>query len=97
MKEEDFTKLCKLCRISVTDEEKKKLFKSVGDMLEYVAQLEEIDTEGVKPCFTVHETLKSVMREDVTETPLARDLFLADAPSHVGGMIRTPPVLNKGG
>jgi aspartyl-tRNA(Asn)/glutamyl-tRNA(Gln) amidotransferase subunit C len=95
MEENDFIKLCRLCRISVTEEEKKKLLKSIKDVLEYVEQLDEVDTEGVAPCFTVHETLKSVMREDIPEAPLARDLFLADAPSHVGGMIRVPPVLNN--
>ena len=95
MEEEDFTKLCRLCRISVSEDEKNKLMKSVQDVLQYVKQLDEVDTEGVAPCFTVHETLKSVMREDIPEAPLSRDLFLADAPSHVGGMIRVPPVLKQ--
>ena len=95
MEEEDFSKLCRLCRISVTEEEKKKLLGSVEDMLAYIAQLDEVKTEGVAPCYTVHETLKSVMRDDAPEAPLARDLFLADAPSHIGGMIRVPPVLKQ--
>lgn len=95
MEEEGFNKLCRLCRISVADEDKKKLMKSVQDILEYVEQLDEVHTDGVAPCFTVHETLKSVLRDDVPEAPLARDLFLADAPSHTGGMIRVPPVLKQ--
>ncbi len=95
MEEEDFNKLCRLCRISVTEDEKQKLLKSVANILQYVEQLDEVHTEGVAPCFTVHETLKSVMRDDIPEPPLARDLFLADAPSHVGGMIRVPPVLKQ--
>ncbi len=95
MQEEDFNKLCRLCRISVSEEEKEKLFKSVADVLKYVEQLEEVNTDGVKTCYTVHETLKSVMRDDTPEAPLSRDLFLADAPSHVGGMIRVPPVLKQ--
>lgn len=95
MEEEDFSKLCRLCRISVTEEEKENLLKSVEAVLQYVQQLDEVHTDGVAPCFTVHETLKSVMREDVPEPPLSRELFLADAPSHVGGMIRVPPVLKQ--
>ena len=75
--------------------EKKKLLKSIEDVLEYVDQMEEVKTDGVSPCFTVNETLKNVMREDIPEAPLSRDLFLADAPSHVGGMIRVPPVLKQ--
>ncbi|MGH2639463.1 MAG: Asp-tRNA(Asn)/Glu-tRNA(Gln) amidotransferase subunit GatC [Rhabdochlamydiaceae bacterium] len=92
MEEEDFNKLCRLCRILVTSEEKKKLLKSIEAILEYAKQLDEVKTEGVAPCYTIHETLKSVMREDIPEAPLARELFLADAPSHIGGMIRVPPV-----
>jgi aspartyl-tRNA(Asn)/glutamyl-tRNA(Gln) amidotransferase subunit C len=95
MEENDFNKLCRLCRISVTDEDKEKLFKSIKDALKYVEQLDEVNTEGVTPCFTVHETSKNVWREDVPEKPLARDLFLDDAPSHVGGMIRVPPVFKQ--
>lgn len=95
MEESDINKLCRLCRISATDEEKKKFLKSIDDILAYVKQLDEIDTEGVAPCFTVHETLRSVMRDDHPEAPLSRDLFLANAPSHVGGLIRVPPVLKQ--
>ncbi len=95
MEEEDFNKLCRLCRISVTEEEKKKLLKSIEDVLKYIELLSEVETDGVRTCYTVQETLKSVMRDDVPEAPLSRDLFLADAPSHVGGMIRVPPVLKQ--
>jgi aspartyl-tRNA(Asn)/glutamyl-tRNA(Gln) amidotransferase subunit C len=95
MEEEDFNKLCHLCHISVSGEEKDQLFKSVAGVLKYVQLLNEVDTEGVSPCFTVHEALRSVMRDDQPEAPLPRDLFLADAPSHVSGMIRVPPVLKN--
>lgn len=93
MDESNFNKLCRLCRISATEEEKKHLLKSIDDILVYVSQLENVDTEGVMPCFTIHETLHTVMREDIPEAPLSRDLFLANAPAHVGGMIRFPRVL----
>jgi aspartyl-tRNA(Asn)/glutamyl-tRNA(Gln) amidotransferase subunit C len=91
----DFNKLCKLCRISVSEQDRPKLMSSIESVLSYVELLDEVHTEGVEPCFTVHETLKNVMRDDVPEAPLSRDLFLADAPSHVGGMIRVPPVLKQ--
>jgi aspartyl-tRNA(Asn)/glutamyl-tRNA(Gln) amidotransferase subunit C len=95
MEESEFNKLSRLCRISCTEEEKKNLSKSIEDILSYVEQLQEIDTEGVPPCLTVLETLTNEMREDMTEEPLSRDLFLANAPSHVGGMVRVPPVFKQ--
>jgi len=95
MEESDFNKLSRLCRISCSEEEKKKFSKSIEDILSYVRQLQEIDTEGVPPCLTVLETLTNQLREDIPEEPLSRDLFLANAPSQVGGMIRVPPVFKQ--
>jgi aspartyl-tRNA(Asn)/glutamyl-tRNA(Gln) amidotransferase subunit C len=95
MEEADFNKLSKLCRISCTEDEKKAFLKSLDDVLEYVALLQDIDTEGVPPCHTVLETMTNTMREDIPQEPLSRDLFLANAPAHVGGMVRVPPVFKQ--
>jgi aspartyl-tRNA(Asn)/glutamyl-tRNA(Gln) amidotransferase subunit C len=95
MNEDDFNKLSHLCRISCTEEEKKKFLKSLDNILTYIEQLQEVNTEGVEACYTVLETLSNVMREDLPEEPLSRDLFLANAPAHVGGMIKVPPVLKQ--
>jgi len=96
MEEADFNKLCRLCRLSVSPDEKSAFLKSLSSVLEYVTQLNDIDTEGVTPCFTIHETLRSVMREDIPEPPLPREAALANAPAHTGGMFRVPPVLKQG-
>jgi aspartyl-tRNA(Asn)/glutamyl-tRNA(Gln) amidotransferase subunit C len=91
--ENELTHLMKLCRINCTQEEKEKLKKNVSKILKYIALLEEVDTEGVEPCSRVLETLTNVMREDQVGEPLSRELFLSNAPAHVGGMIRVPPVI----
>jgi aspartyl-tRNA(Asn)/glutamyl-tRNA(Gln) amidotransferase subunit C len=93
MNEEEFNKLSRLCRISCTEEEKQVFLKSLDNVLAYIEQLQDVDTEGVEPCYTVHETISNVLREDVPEEPLAREQFLANAPAHTGGMVRVPPVL----
>jgi len=90
---EELLKLTKLCRINTTEEEKKKLFHSLSNILSYMQQLSEVDTAGVTPCNHILETLHSVMREDETGNLLPREEFLANAPSHVGGMVRVPPVI----
>jgi aspartyl-tRNA(Asn)/glutamyl-tRNA(Gln) amidotransferase subunit C len=91
--EKELIKLTKLCRIECTEEEKKALHQQLSQVLNYIEQLKEVDTEGVDPCFRVSETLANVMREDEVGETLPRDLFLANAPAHVGGMIRVPPVI----
>lgn len=93
--EEDLTKLTKLCRIECTETEKKVLFERLKKILGYIEQLSTVDTSGVPECDHVLETLSNVMREDKVGELLSRDLFLENAPSHVGGMIRVPPVLKE--
>lgn len=91
--EKELSKLTKLCRIECTEEEKKKLFESLKKVIKYVEQLQEVDTEGVPPCNHVLEAASNVMREDEIGKVLPREKFLANAPAHVGGMIRVPTVI----
>lgn len=90
MEEAEFNKLSRLCRISCSEEEKKVFLESLGNILSYIELLQEVNTEGVPPCFTVHETLTNTLREDRPEEPLSRDLFLANAPDSIGGMVKIP-------
>lgn len=96
MNQEELNKLAKLCRISCTEEEKEKFLDSISQVLSYVEELKKIDTQGVACCNMVLETLSNVMREDVPGESLSREAFLANAPAHVGGMVKVPPVLKQG-
>lgn len=91
--EKELEKLTRLCRIECTEEEKKALRQQIAGILSYVQQLNEVDTDGVEPCDRVLEILTGVMEEDVVEDTLSREGFLSNAPSHVGGMIRVPPII----
>ena len=85
--------LAKLCRIQCTEEALEKLHKNLKSILNYIDLLKEVDTEGVPECNHVLESVQNVMREDETEETLERETFLANSPSHVGGMLRVPPVI----
>jgi len=91
--EEEIDKLSHLCRIACSAEEKAKLKANLSKILNYVDQLRQVDTKDVPPCNSVLEELKSVMRDDEPGDILPREVFLANAPAHVGGMIRVPPVI----
>jgi len=93
MTEEEFLKLAKLCRISCTPEEKTALLKSLTQVLGYVAELNTCDTGSLPTCNTVLENPRTIVRDDTPGDVLSRDLFLANAPAHTGGMVRVPPVL----
>lgn len=95
--EETIKQLTRLCRIDCSEEEQKSLLKDLGKILSYIEQLEEIDTEQVPPCNHILEAMANVTREDEVGQLLNREAFLANAPSHIGGMIRVPPVIKQNG
>jgi aspartyl-tRNA(Asn)/glutamyl-tRNA(Gln) amidotransferase subunit C len=88
-------KLTQLSRIRCTEPEKEALLKDLKKILNYMEQLKEIDTENVPPCSHVLEDMVNVTREDIVGPTMPRDTFLANAPSHIGGMIRVPPVIKN--
>jgi len=93
--EKEIDKLIKLCRIACSEKEKEELTGHLRTILAYVAEIEKLDLSRTAPCYHVQETLSSVMREDIPGETLPRALFLANAPLHVGGLIRVPLVLQK--
>ncbi len=55
--------MAKLARLDLTKEEKEKLSKDLGQILDYFKELQKLDTEGVEP-MTGGTSLSNVMRED---------------------------------
>lgn len=92
---ESVKQIAKLCRISISDEEAEAIAKDMDKVLGYVEQLQELDTQNVKPCSHVISKMMNVMRADEPKEPMPREEFLANAPAHVGGMIRVPPIMKK--
>lgn len=87
--------LIQLSRINCSEKEQESLLNDLKKILHYVELLNEIDTTHVPPCHTVLDDVANVMREDVVGDVMLREVFLANAPSHIGGMIRVPPVIKQ--
>lgn len=60
---EDVLKLARLARLSLTDEEVEEFRKELSEVLQYVAQLDTVDVNGLEPTTQV-TGLKNVMRDD---------------------------------
>jgi aspartyl-tRNA(Asn)/glutamyl-tRNA(Gln) amidotransferase subunit C len=88
--------LSELSRIGCTEDEEEKLLHDLKSILEYIEALDEIDTSSAAPCNHVLEGIVNVMREDVVKEVMPRELFLSNAPSQIGGLIRVPPVIKQG-
>lgn len=93
-KTDDIEHLAHLCRIKLSKDRKAKTEENLKKVLNYISQLEEVDTTDVLPCTTILETMVNVMGEDKERSiQFSRESFLQNAPDQVGGMIKVPPVI----
>lgn len=81
-----------LAKLELSDEEKEQAKKDMGEMLDYIDQLNELDTTGVKPMshvFPVH----NVFREDEVTNGDGREDTLANAPLMRDGGFEVPKTI----
>ena len=81
-----------LARLDLDDASIDKFAGQIGDVLEYVAKLNEVDTEGLQP--TSHAiSLTNAFREDELRPPLDREQALANAPEKEDGNFVVPKII----
>ena len=84
--------VAKLARLEIDPEAVERLASQLATILAYVAQLDEVDTEGVEA--TAHAiSLTNAFREDVVHEHLSREQALQNAPSHEEGAFTVPKVI----
>ena len=84
--------IAKLARIAMSDEELERLVPELNNILGWVEQLGEVDTDGVEPLATViDQTLR--LRDDVVNDGDIRDKILANAPEAQHGFFAVPKVI----
>ncbi len=89
---ETLHKIAHLARLDVRPEEEQPLVESLNDVLTWMEQLNEVDTEGVEPL--THISLENnVLRDDVVANQLPREQALVNAPQQDGQFIEVPKVL----
>lgn len=84
--------VAQLANLPLSEEEKKKFEKQLDETLDYVKQLEEIDTKGVEPTSQV-TGLENVFREDQTAPSLSQDEALKNAKKTHNGFFIVPAIL----
>lgn len=88
----DIRYVAKLARIALSDEEIERFSKELGELLEHVAALAELDTESVAATAQVVES-RNVSRDDVERPCLDREVVLNAAPQRQGGFFRVPRII----
>ncbi len=69
-----------LAQLELSDEEKEQAKKDIGEMLDYVDKLNELDTSGIEPMSHVFP-VNNVFREDVVTNEDMHDAVLQNAPA----------------
>lgn len=81
-----------LARLELNEEEKELFSSQVGNIIEYVDKLNELDIDGVEP--TAHVLpIKNVFREDELRPSLPREKVLRNAPRQSDGFYRVPKII----
>lgn len=88
---EEVKHVAKLARLELTDEEVNKYSQQLGSILEYVEQMNEVDTTGIEPM--PHAIpVYNVMREDVVKYEQTKEELMANAPFEEDGFFRVPKI-----
>jgi aspartyl-tRNA(Asn)/glutamyl-tRNA(Gln) amidotransferase subunit C len=84
--------IAKLARIAMSDEEIEQLAPELNNILGWVEQLGEVNTDGVEPLTAVIDQ-KLRLRDDVVTEANIRDEVLANAPEAQHGFFAVPKVI----
>jgi aspartyl-tRNA(Asn)/glutamyl-tRNA(Gln) amidotransferase subunit C len=85
-------RIAKLARIHLADDEVVALQGELNGIIGWIAQLNQIDVEGVEPLTgAAHMALR--LREDVVTDGGQREAVLANAPDRAGAFYAVPKVV----
>jgi len=88
----DVRHVAKLARIALSEEEVVRFGEQLGNLLEHVNVLSELDTASVPATAQVVES-RNVERDDDVRPCLPRETVLSMAPQRQGGFFRVPRII----
>ncbi len=92
----DVKKIAKLAHLEISDEEVVLYTPQMSDIVKYVEQLNELDTDNIEPMLgglTAEGEGTKAIREDSVIDSLGQKAALSEAPSAVAGHFQVPKVL----
>jgi aspartyl-tRNA(Asn)/glutamyl-tRNA(Gln) amidotransferase subunit C len=99
---EDVRRVAELANLELTAEEEPRMQHDLNAILGHIAQLNELDTNGIQAMAQVGEVLGSVvdttgtsLREDAVLPSLDRAAVMAEAPESVGRFFKVPKVIER--
>jgi aspartyl-tRNA(Asn)/glutamyl-tRNA(Gln) amidotransferase subunit C len=95
---EEVERVAELAHLELTPEETGAMLHDLNAILDYVAELNELDTAGVAPLAQVTELLDTPgggLRGDVLVPSLDRAKVMAEAPEANGVFFKVPKVIER--
>lgn len=92
----DVEKVAQLAHLELAEEELKHLGPQISEIINYVEQLNEIDTTNIEPAIgglTTEGTQTDSLRSDEIAGSLGQQAALSEAPDAASGHFRVPKVL----
>lgn len=87
----DVEHVAKLARLELTEEEKEKFTKQLGDILKYVDEMNEVDTTNIEPLSHPIDFV-NVMREDKMVCEHTKAALMQNAPEEENGFFKVPKI-----
>jgi aspartyl-tRNA(Asn)/glutamyl-tRNA(Gln) amidotransferase subunit C len=95
----DVDRVAELANLELKRDESARMVEDLNAILDYVAQLNELDTEGVIPLAQMNELEgaggANTLREDVPAPSLDRAAVMAQAPETDGVFFQVPKVIER--
>ena len=92
----DVRHVAKLAHLEITDDEVALYSPQMAEIVKYVEQLNELDTDDVEPMLgglTAEGEATQTIRDDTSKGSLGQKAALSQAPSAVDGHFQVPKVL----
>ena len=88
---EDVKHVAKLAELQFSDDELEKITPQLDKILDHVARISSVDTEGISPTSRAMDT-KNVFREDEIEEPVSQEAALKNAPDKEDKGFKVPKI-----
>ena len=85
-------KIARLSRIKLDDKESEDYIKDLNSILDWVEQLNEVNTENVEPLSNISSSILP-NREDVSKDTNSSEEILENAPDKLQGFFAVPKVV----
>ena len=95
--DEEVARVAELANVELTPDESSRMLRDLNAILDYVAELNELNTEGVAPLAQVSElnALATVLRPDEVRPSLDRAAVMSQAPETNGAFFKVPKVIER--